>query len=117
MISHRITSSEFALSASKRFAASFIKRSSMNFFGSSWKRNAFLSGIVWHFKSANNSFIDGSTLVERISRFLFLVALSPVRDLLLCAKHLFVAARLRGCSHHAASATGSASAGAAIHLS
>ena len=48
-----------------------------------------------------------SSLVSR-----FLVASPPVRDLLLCAKHLFVAARTvsHGCGHHAASATGSASA-------
>jgi hypothetical protein len=34
----------------------------------------------------------------------FLVDLPPVSDLLLCAKHLFVAAKLwsMGCTHHAA---------------
>src|SRR5215831_5269822 len=50
-------------------------------------------------------FACSETLLSR-----FLVASQPVRDLLLCAKHLFVAARTKGCSDYAASATGSASA-------
>src|SRR5499426_978038 len=40
-------------------------------------------------------FSCSETLLSR-----FLVASQPVRDLLLCAKHLFVAARTKGCSHH-----------------
>src|SRR6266550_8815272 len=41
-------------------------------------------------------------------RFRFLVALAPVRDLLLCAKHLFVAAILAGppASHPISQGTG-----------
>ena len=42
-------------------------------------------------------FFCSETLLSR-----FLVASQPVRDLLLCAKHLFVAARTMVCSHHAA---------------
>ena len=44
--------------------------------------------------------------------FRFLVALPLMRDLLLSAKHLFIAAKLcgMGCSHHATGATLSASA-------
>src|SRR5262245_46165609 len=44
-------------------------------------------------------FSSSETLLSR-----FLVASHPVRDLLLCAKHLFVAAKTMGCSHHAATA-------------
>ena len=43
------------------------------------------------------SIFCSETLLSR-----FLVASQPVRDLLLCAKHLFVAARTMVCSHHAA---------------
>src|SRR6516165_2183578 len=54
-------------------------------------------------------FFCSETLLSR-----FLVASQPVRDLLLCAKHLFVAARTMGCSHHQTSATSSGSVSLAI---
>jgi hypothetical protein len=60
------------------------------------------------------SLVDGLSLV---AGFTLLSRFAPARDLLLCAKHLFVAARTVvpwAGSHHAASATGSASAGWAI---
>jgi hypothetical protein len=44
----------------------------------------------------------------------FLVALPPSRDLLFCAKDLFVAARTMGCSHDKTSATRSGSVSLAI---
>src|SRR5262249_61279820 len=44
----------------------------------------------------------------------FLVALPPSRDLLFCAKDLFVAARTMSCSHHKTSATSSGSVSLAI---
>ena len=48
-------------------------------------------------------------------RFRFLVALARVPDLLVCAKHLFVAARTwHVFSHHAASAIVSGSVGSVI---
>src|SRR6516162_7031643 len=51
-------------------------------------------------------FFCSETLLSR-----FLVASQPVRDLLLCARHLFVAARTMGCIHHQTSATASGSVG------
>src|SRR6516162_3678785 len=55
------------------------------------------------------SIFCSETLLSR-----FLVASQPVRDLLLCDKHLFVAARTKGCSHHQTSATSSGSVSLAI---
>jgi hypothetical protein len=50
--------------------------------------------------------------IRLIAGLRFLVASQPARDLLLCAKHLFVEARVRGCSHYTLSATASGSVGA-----
>jgi hypothetical protein len=61
------------------------------------------SGLSTGLQSGSAEFIEWD---KRRTRPRFLVAPPSVRDLLLRAKHLFVAARTMGCSHNAASAAG-----------